>query len=64
MFHSASLVVLNKIDLVPYVDFDLDAFSRAFASVSHHAEVLRLSATRGEGVSDWYAGLRRERSAA
>jgi hydrogenase nickel incorporation protein HypB len=41
MFHSASRVVLNKIDLVPYVDFDLDAFSRAIASVSHQAEVLR-----------------------
>jgi len=58
MFHSASLVVLNKLDLLPYVDFDCDAFERAVAAVSHQAQVLRLSATTGEGVPAWYGWLR------
>ncbi|HTZ45744.1 MAG TPA: hydrogenase nickel incorporation protein HypB [Jatrophihabitans sp.] len=58
MFHSASLVVLNKIDLLPYLDFDTDSFLRSVKLISHHAEVLLLSATTGEGLPEWYAWLR------
>jgi hydrogenase nickel incorporation protein HypB len=58
MFHSASLVILNKIDLSPYVDFDQAEFARAISMVSHHAEVLPLSATTGEGIESWYDWLR------
>jgi len=57
MFHSASLVILNKIDLAPYVDFDDAAFARAVSMVSHHAQVLRLSATTGAGLAAWYEWL-------
>jgi hydrogenase nickel incorporation protein HypB len=57
MFHSASLVILNKMDLAPYVDFDLDAFERAITSVSHHADIVRLSAKTGQGLDDWYGWL-------
>jgi hydrogenase nickel incorporation protein HypB len=58
MFHSASLVILNKIDLLPYVDFDLHEFDRAISLVSHHAQTLRLSATTGDGMDGWYDWLR------
>jgi hydrogenase nickel incorporation protein HypB len=58
MFHSASLVILNKIDLSPYVDFDHAEFDRAISMVSHHADVLRLSARSGEGIDSWYGWLR------
>jgi hydrogenase nickel incorporation protein HypB len=58
MFHAASLVILNKIDLLPYVDFDVMQFDEAISSVSHHAEQLRLSATTGEGMDGWYNWLR------
>jgi hydrogenase nickel incorporation protein HypB len=57
MFHSASLVILNKIDLAPYVDFDEAAFERAVSMVTRHASVLRLSATTGEGLGAWYEWL-------
>ncbi|MGI9093111.1 MAG: hydrogenase nickel incorporation protein HypB [Mycobacteriales bacterium] len=62
MFHTASLVLLNKIDLLPYVDFDLDQFADAVHRVSHHARVLQVSATTGDGLSDWYDWLRQLRA--
>ncbi|MGI8667718.1 MAG: hydrogenase nickel incorporation protein HypB [Jatrophihabitans sp.] len=58
MFHAASLVILNKIDLLPYVDFDVDAFVRAVSMVSRQAPVLQVSATTGAGLAAWYDWLR------
>jgi hydrogenase nickel incorporation protein HypB len=58
MFRTANLVLLNKIDLLPYVDFDADAFHRDVALVNPRAQVQHVSATRGEGLDAWYAWLR------
>jgi hydrogenase nickel incorporation protein HypB len=59
MFRTADLVLLNKVDLLPYVQFDvgfwLDAARRARPGV----EVLEVSATRGDGLAGWYDWLRR-----
>lgn len=57
MFAAADLVVVNKVDLLPYVDFDLDAFRRALRSVNHGAEILPLSATTGAGTAAWHAWI-------
>jgi hydrogenase nickel incorporation protein HypB len=57
MFAAADLVLVNKIDLLPYVDFDLDACRRHVAAVNPGARVLPLSATRGDNVSSWYEWL-------
>jgi hydrogenase nickel incorporation protein HypB len=57
MFAAADLVVINKIDLLPYVDFDLDACRRHVAAVNPAARILSLSATRGDNVASWYAWL-------
>jgi hydrogenase nickel incorporation protein HypB len=57
MFASADLVVVNKIDLLPYVDFDLEACRRHTAAVNPHAEVLAVSATAGTALGSWYAWL-------
>ena len=54
MFAAADLVVVNKMDLLPYVDFDLDACRSHVASVNPKAEVLALSATKGENLDAWY----------
>lgn len=59
MFRSADLVVLNKVDLLPYVDFDVDRFTDAVRTVCPTAGVRHTSATRGDGVEDWLAWLRR-----
>lgn len=54
MFAAAELVVLNKIDLLPYVDFDLETFHEFVRSINPTAEILPLSATTGGGVTAWY----------
>ena len=57
MFAAADLVVVNKVDLLPYVDFDLAACRAYVASVNPKAEVLALSATRGDNLDSWYDWL-------
>ncbi|HEX5117759.1 MAG TPA: hydrogenase nickel incorporation protein HypB [Pseudonocardiaceae bacterium] len=53
MFRTADLVVLNKIDLLPYVDFDPTAFAAHLARVLPDPNVIPVSATRGDGMADW-----------
>jgi hydrogenase nickel incorporation protein HypB len=57
MFAVADLVVVNKTDLLPYVDFDLATCGRHIASINRHAEVVALSATTGDNLSSWYDWL-------
>jgi hydrogenase nickel incorporation protein HypB len=61
MFRSATLVLLNKIDLLPYVDFDVDAFLAGARHANPGVEVLQVSATRGDGIPEWYDWLRARR---
>jgi hydrogenase nickel incorporation protein HypB len=53
MFAAAVLVVLNKIDLMPYVDFDLEIFDKFVHSINPVAEILPMSAKTGEGTAAW-----------
>jgi len=57
MFRSAHLIVLNKIDLLPHVSFDVGAFTEFVRRVNPRAEVFPVSATRGDGLSSWYDWL-------
>jgi hydrogenase nickel incorporation protein HypB len=59
MFAVADLVIVNKVDLLPYVDFDLDACRGHLRAVNPRARVVALSATRGDGVAGWYDWLAR-----
>jgi hydrogenase nickel incorporation protein HypB len=58
MFRSVELVLVNKMDLLPHLDFDLDLFRRNVASVNPDAEILEVSARTGEGLDAWHAWLR------
>lgn len=53
MFRAVDAVVVNKIDLLPHLRFDLDAFRENLASVNPHAHVFELSAETGEGLTPW-----------
>ena len=53
MFRSADVVVVNKIDLLPHLDFDLDAFRANLAAVNPQATVIELSARTGDGIDPW-----------
>jgi hydrogenase nickel incorporation protein HypB len=61
MFRTADLVLINKVDLLPYVDFDVAHCVEAMRRVRPDLEVLEVSATRGDGLDAWYAWLRRAR---
>ncbi len=61
MFAAADLCLINKIDLLPYVDFDVDKCEAAARSVNPRITFHRLSATTGEGLEPWYAWLRSRR---
>ncbi|HYQ66621.1 hydrogenase nickel incorporation protein HypB [Actinophytocola sp.] len=58
MFSTADVVLLNKTDLLPYVDFDTARFTDSLNRVNEHAGVISVSATRGDGIRDWYTWLR------
>ena len=53
MFAAADLVVVNKTDLLPYVDFDVDRCRADLRSLNPRAAVLALSARTGEGMPAW-----------
>jgi hydrogenase nickel incorporation protein HypB len=53
MFGAADVVLLNKIDLLPYVDFDPHACAERARSINPNVEVISLSAKTGEGVDRW-----------
>ncbi|WP_456404666.1 hydrogenase nickel incorporation protein HypB [Thiolapillus sp.] len=54
MFHAADLMILNKTDLLPYVDFDVDKCIEYARRVNPKIRVLQMSATTGEGMASWY----------
>jgi len=57
MFHVADVVLLNKIDLSPYLKFDSDAFSQAIKGMNKKAEILPISCTTGQGIEQWASWL-------
>jgi hydrogenase nickel incorporation protein HypB len=50
LFHEAAALVLNKIDLLPYTDFDVAAFTEDFRRINASAPVFHVSCRTGEGV--------------
>ncbi|SDW78080.1 hydrogenase nickel incorporation protein HypB [Allgaiera indica] len=57
MFRAAGLVIINKIDLAPHVDFDEDLCRRNIAEVNGTARILSLSARTSEGMDNWLGFL-------
>jgi hydrogenase nickel incorporation protein HypB len=57
MFHEADAVLINKIDLLPYLRFDVDAFTRAIKGINKKAKIFPLSCTTGQGIDDWVSWL-------
>lgn len=57
MFRSADLVLINKVDLIPHLDYDLDLFLANLRSVHPDVAVIEMSARTGQGVDEWCAWL-------
>ena len=64
MFHAADLMILNKIDLLPHLSFDLARCLEYARRVNPRLEVLQVSATSGEGMGPWLDWLGRGVAAA
>ena len=63
MFHASDLLLLNKVDLLPHLDFDLELCINNARKVNPDIEVIRCSATSGEGMDQWYQWLEKQRVA-
>ena len=64
LFHAADLLLVNKVDLLPHLDFDVEAAVAFAHRVRPGLEVIRVSATTGEGFEAWLAWLDRGVAAA
>jgi hydrogenase nickel incorporation protein HypB len=53
MFNTVDAIVLNKIDLLPYVKFNVEAFTKTVKNINANVELFKVSCTTGEGVPAW-----------
>ena len=57
MFHTVDVVLINKIDLLPYLRFDTDAYSRAIKGINEKVEIFQISCATGQGLEQWVSWL-------
>lgn len=57
MFHAADVMLLNKVDLLPYVDFDVEKCKEMARRVSPDITIFEISSRTGEGMDAWYGWL-------
>ena len=57
MFRACELVIINKVDLLEYLDFDIDRLEANIAQVNPSATIMKVSAKTGEGVDAFRAWL-------
>ena len=58
MFASSDICIINKIDLLPYVDFSVEKVKENGLKVNHHLEFIEVSATKGDGLDKWLDWLK------
>lgn len=58
MFHTSDICIINKIDLLPYVDFNVETAKKYALQVNHHLQFFEVSAKTGEGMDKWYEWLK------
>ncbi len=57
MFTDTDIVLVNKMDIQPYLDFNLEAFRKVVTGINPDVAIFPCSAKTGEGLADWYAWL-------
>jgi len=57
MFDAAQICIINKIDLLPHVEFDVEKCKAYALEVNHHLKFFELSARTGEGMKEWTSWL-------
>jgi hydrogenase nickel incorporation protein HypB len=59
MFHAASLMLLNKVDLLPHLSFDVERCIANARRIHPAIEILQVSATTGQGMDGWIEWIER-----
>jgi hydrogenase nickel incorporation protein HypB len=54
LFREAEAVVLNKVDLIPYTNFNYNSFMRDLNNIKPRVPFFKISCTRGDGLDGWY----------
>ena len=60
MFSICDVLLINKIDVLPYFDFDLEACKKHVLRLNPNIRIIPISARTGEGIDQWAAWLRTE----
>lgn len=63
LFNLSKVMLLNKVDLLPYVDFDVERAKRFATHLNKELAIFPMSCRSGEGLEGWYDWLRAERAA-
>ncbi|PCH51846.1 MAG: hydrogenase accessory protein HypB [Flavobacteriaceae bacterium] len=58
MFHTSDICIINKIDLLPYVNIDIQKLKNYALQVNPNLQFFEISATTGEGMENWYKWLK------
>ena len=58
MFTVADVVLVNKIDLLPHLKFDTEAYRKAVKNLNDRVEIIEVSCTTGKGIDQWVTWLR------
>jgi hydrogenase nickel incorporation protein HypB len=57
MFHTSTLCIINKTDLLPYVPFNIEKAKEFAKRINHKLDIIELSCLTGEGLKNWYSWL-------
>ena len=60
MFTESEVIIVNKVDLFPYLEFNLTASQRAVTGLNPEAKIFQVSCKTGEGVEEWVSWLESE----
>jgi len=60
MFTVADVILVNKMDLLPYSNFDLKAYRKAVKGLNEKVEVIEISCTTGQGIKQWLEWLKNQ----
>ena len=60
MFHESKVLLINKIDLLPYVDCSIEKIRKEALKINPHMIMFEISCKTGEGLEAWYAWLKQE----
>ncbi len=59
MFSTSNICIINKIDLLPYVDFSVEKVKENALKINHHLQFFEVSARTGEGMDMWFKWLKK-----